>query len=166
MTRPETTVISTTEARLAFSEIMERARYGDERFIVEEYGEPHVVIISVQAYETLLQRVEELEDARDMAQVQGEGVISLHEYGDAEPGSVVYQVFLRRQAAEELGDVPHRHHRQILDSLVSLEKNPRPGSAVAIANDIYRVRVDAWRVIYQVDDDERRVSVGKIARRG
>jgi mRNA interferase RelE/StbE len=48
----------------------------------------------------------------------------------------------------------------------ALALEPRPHGAVRLAGrDDYRVRVGDYRVVYAVDDDERLVTVGRIAHR-
>ncbi len=46
-------VVSATEARIRFGELMRRAVEDRETIIVERGGKPYVVVLSVQAYERL-----------------------------------------------------------------------------------------------------------------
>jgi prevent-host-death family protein len=46
-------VVSATEARIRFGELMQQAVESDEAIIVERRGKPHVVLISVEEYERL-----------------------------------------------------------------------------------------------------------------
>jgi prevent-host-death family protein len=46
-------VVSATEARIRFGELMRRAVEGREPVIVERGGKPHVVVLSVAEYERL-----------------------------------------------------------------------------------------------------------------
>ena len=48
------TVVSATEARIRFGELMRRAVESHEPIIVERGGKSHVVVLSVAAYERLL----------------------------------------------------------------------------------------------------------------
>jgi mRNA interferase RelE/StbE len=52
-----------------------------------------------------------------------------------------------------------------VQALLALRDNPRPSGCRKLFNDIYRVRVGAYRVIYKIDDKSRKVVVDKIARR-
>ena len=49
-------VVSATEARIHFGELMRQAVEGHEAIIVERGGKPHVVVLSVEEYERLLKR--------------------------------------------------------------------------------------------------------------
>jgi len=49
-------VVSATEARIRFGELMKRAVEGQETIIVERGGKPHVVVLSVEEYQRLLKR--------------------------------------------------------------------------------------------------------------
>lgn len=51
----ETTTINATELRTRTREIIERARFKGERFLVRNFGKPVAVIISVEEYAGLLQ---------------------------------------------------------------------------------------------------------------
>ena len=80
MAQRRITTINATDVRKVFGEVIARARYGGEQFIVERGGEPYVAIIGVKQYEDLLQRLEDLEDVRDMIEAQQDERISLHQY--------------------------------------------------------------------------------------
>lgn len=56
----EATTINATELRTRTREIIERARFKGERFLVRNFGKPVAVIISVEEYAGLLQRVREI----------------------------------------------------------------------------------------------------------
>jgi len=49
-------VVSATEARIRFGELMKRAVEGQETIIVERGGKPHVVVLSVEEYQRLRKR--------------------------------------------------------------------------------------------------------------
>ena len=48
---------------------------------------------------------------------------------------------------------------------MALEGNPRPQECEKIVDDIYRIRMGPWRMIYMINDVERWVDIGKIVRR-
>jgi len=60
-------VVSATEARIRFGELMRRAVESRKPIIVERGGKPHVVVVSVQQYEQLLRR-QQHSDWREMVQ--------------------------------------------------------------------------------------------------
>ena len=55
---------------------------------------------------------------------------------------------------------------RIQDAIQSRALNPRPPAALQLLYGVYRIRVGNYRVIYQVDDRERTVEIGRIERRG
>lgn len=50
-------------------------------------------------------------------------------------------------------------------SLRGLADQPWPAGCEKLYDDVYRVRVGNWRIIYIVDGKNRRVEVGSIRRR-
>ena len=76
-----------------------------------------------------------------------------------------YEVLLRRKAEKQLDQVPYADHPRIAQAMLALRDNPRPSGCRKLFDDIYRIRVGAYRVIYKIDDESREVVVGKIARR-
>ena len=65
-------VVSATEARIRFGELMRQAVEGHETIIVERGGKSHVVVLSVEEYERLLKRQQqdEWKTLVDRARVQ------------------------------------------------------------------------------------------------
>ena len=80
MSRRAESTINATDVRKIFGEVIARAKHGGERFIVERGGEPYVAIIGVDQYEDLLQRLEDLEDVRDMIEAQQDERVPLRQY--------------------------------------------------------------------------------------
>jgi len=59
-------VVSATEARIRFGELMRRVTEEQEAIIVERSGKPHVVVLSVAEYERLLAGQEARRDWREL----------------------------------------------------------------------------------------------------
>jgi len=76
-----------------------------------------------------------------------------------------YQVLLRRRAEKQLDRVPYADHPRIVEATLALEDDPRPRGCRKLFDDIYRIRVGNYRVIYKIDDEHKEVVVGKVARR-
>ena len=66
---------------------------------------------------------------------------------------------------KELESLQAPDHRRVLAVLQALAGDPRPPGCEKLYDDVYRVRVGNWRVIYLIDDANRRVDVGGIRRR-
>jgi prevent-host-death family protein len=69
-------VVSATEARIRFGELMRQAVEDHETIVVERGGKSHVVVISVEEYERLLKRQQQSDWKelvhRARAQIQAE----------------------------------------------------------------------------------------------
>ena len=65
----------------------------------------------------------------------------------------------------ELQALQEPDHRRVLTVLQGLAEEPRPSGCQKLYDDVYRVRVGPWRVIYQIDEANRRIEVGGIRRR-
>ena len=77
----------------------------------------------------------------------------------------MYEILLRRRAEKQLDRVPYVDHPRIVKAMLSLGDNPRPPGCRKLVENIYRIRVGDYRVIYKIDDERKEVVVGKIARR-
>jgi len=76
-----------------------------------------------------------------------------------------YEVLLRRRAEKQLDRVPYADHPRVVKAMLALRDNPRPPGCRKLFDDIYRIRVGNYRVIYKIDDERKEVVVGKVARR-
>jgi mRNA interferase RelE/StbE len=76
----------------------------------------------------------------------------------------VYEVLLRRRAEKQLDRVPYVDHPRIVQAMLALRDDPRPPGCRKLLDDIYRMRVGAYRVIYKIDDEREEVVVGEVAR--
>ena len=78
-----------------------------------------------------------------------------------------YDIELNRTAARELEDLDSRLGRRILASIESLSLQPRPrGSRKLVGSEnSYRLRVGQYRVLYQIDDEEKLISVVAVGHR-
>jgi mRNA interferase RelE/StbE len=78
-----------------------------------------------------------------------------------------YRVLLTPAAERQLGKLPPQAREMIAAALVALGGNPRPSGCgkLAGAEDLWRIRVRQYRVIYQILDDQLIVTVVKIGDR-
>jgi len=60
--------------------------------------------------------------------------------------------------------IPYVDHPRIVQAMLALRDDPRPPGCRKLLDDIYRIRVGAYRVIYKIDDERRKVVVGEVAR--
>ncbi len=78
-----------------------------------------------------------------------------------------YEVTLTRTAEKELKGLHPRVRRQISLRLLELEGPARPHDCKRLRGSErdYRVSSGEYRILFEVDDDQRRVSVWRIAHR-
>lgn len=79
-----------------------------------------------------------------------------------------YRVIVPKNVARYLKKLPRGDSARILGVMESLASDPRPpGCAKLKVKDLgeYRVRAGAWRILYDVDDDELVVAVIAVKRR-
>ena len=70
-----------------------------------------------------------------------------------------------RRVEQQIKRLPKEIYPRVKQAVISLEDVPRPPGAVKLKDDIYRIRIGDYRVIYFVDDSRRLAVVVKVARR-
>ena len=70
-----------------------------------------------------------------------------------------------RRVQRELRALHEPDHRRVLSALRALAQEPRPPGCEKLDDDVYRVRLGDWRIIYMVNDEFHRIEVGAIRRR-
>ena len=76
-----------------------------------------------------------------------------------------FEVWLSPAAERDLERVNDPDASRIEKALERLEADARPKGAVKLQNDVFRLRVGDYRIIYFVDDKEKAVVVTHIRRR-
>ena len=78
-----------------------------------------------------------------------------------------YRVVLTPAAERQFGTLSVQAREMIAAALVALGRNPRPSGCAKLAGaeDLWRIRVRQYRVIYQILDDQLIVVVVKIGDR-
>jgi mRNA interferase RelE/StbE len=79
----------------------------------------------------------------------------------------MYLVAYKKSVEKELRAVPAAARKKIVIQIQSLANNPRPNGSAKIcgADNIYRIRQAAYRVVYRVDDGKLTVLIIKIGHR-
>ena len=79
---------------------------------------------------------------------------------------VTFEVRLRSQRVQrELDSLQPPDYQRVAARLRGLTSEPRPRGCEKLYGDIYRVRVGDIRIIYLIDEGNRRIEVGGIRRR-
>ena len=79
-----------------------------------------------------------------------------------------YKLSIKPSAGKELEAVGSKSYRsRIVARIAALAANPRPHGSEKLAgyDDRYRVRQGSYRVVYEIDDDARHVTIYKIGHR-
>jgi mRNA interferase RelE/StbE len=81
---------------------------------------------------------------------------------------VAYELIIESRAEKELHQLRHNpNYRRIQTSVLALADDPRPpGCKKLSVRQAWRIRVGDYRIIYQVSDVVRIVTVQRVAHRG
>jgi mRNA-degrading endonuclease RelE of RelBE toxin-antitoxin system len=82
-------------------------------------------------------------------------------------GQPEFQIRLRsKRVQRELDRLQEIDYRRVLVKLRALAHNPRPQESKKLSDGIYRIRVGDIRIIYYIDEANKRIEIGGIMRRG
>ena len=73
--------------------------------------------------------------------------------------------FVSRRLGRELDSLSRADYDRVTVAILALATEPRPRGSAQLEDDIFRIRVGRYRVIYRIDDEERTVEIGGIRRR-
>jgi len=77
-----------------------------------------------------------------------------------------YGVLILRRASKQLADLPFRDYERVKRSVSALADSPRPQGCLKLTGRAgWRIRVGDYRIIYEVDDPNRTVTVLDIGNR-
>ena len=77
-----------------------------------------------------------------------------------------YELLIKPSAVKELEALQDKERRRVVDKIQGLSEECRPpGCEKLTGHDRYRVRQGVFRILYEVDDDARTVTVVKIGHR-
>jgi mRNA interferase RelE/StbE len=80
---------------------------------------------------------------------------------------VTYRVESAESAEQELLDLPPHEYRRAVKRIAALAQNPRPPGVRKITGrrNSWRIRAGQYRIIYEIDDDRRIVTVKRVRHR-
>jgi mRNA interferase RelE/StbE len=81
---------------------------------------------------------------------------------------VSYSVTILRKVQKELAELPVPVFEIVEQKLLGLRDNPRPVGCKKLKGptDIWRVRSGDYRILYEIDDSAKAVTIIKIGQRG
>ncbi len=78
-----------------------------------------------------------------------------------------YSVLVQRRAQKQIARFPTTVQDRIESSLQALADNPRPPGCLKLQGEEgWRLRVGDYRILYEIDDGKRAVTVLRVAHRG
>lgn len=79
---------------------------------------------------------------------------------------MIYEVLILRRAQKELAGLPKGDYDRLRDAVAAFGENPRPaGCKKLVGREGWRIRSGDYRVIYEIDDVRRKVTVLHIGHR-
>jgi mRNA-degrading endonuclease RelE of RelBE toxin-antitoxin system len=78
---------------------------------------------------------------------------------------MTYTVLFDDPVFDELDQLPANYKRRIFDLIKSLATDPFPAKSKQLEDPLdhlYRIRLDKWRVVYEVDEAEKTVVVVRV----
>ncbi len=80
---------------------------------------------------------------------------------------MTYQIEFVKQAAKQLRALPAQEQERLQPKIDALATEPRPIGVIKLAGEenLYRIRVGDYRIIYSIQDDQLLVLVVKIGHR-
>lgn len=78
---------------------------------------------------------------------------------------MAYVLKLHRDVEKQLSRIPKKQRERVVETMRSLSGKPRPYGCQHLQDELFRVRVGQYRIVYAVFDDEVIVVVCKVARR-
>jgi mRNA interferase RelE/StbE len=75
-----------------------------------------------------------------------------------------WNVQLLPDAIKELAEAPESLRRAAVDLIASFEEDPFPPDCLKLQgwNDLYRVRLEGWRIVYQINARRKTVLVWRV----
>ena len=73
----------------------------------------------------------------------------------------MYEIIFKRQVEKDFRKIDRRYKKAIIEEIEGLGHNPRPTNSRKLTDTemTYRLRVGDYRVIYQIDDKNKIVTV-------
>ena len=76
-----------------------------------------------------------------------------------------YEVLIAASADKELAGMQRMLRQRVIDKFEEISKDPRGTDSKKLDEATYRVRVGDYRIVYHVNDEERRIMVTRIRHR-
>jgi len=77
----------------------------------------------------------------------------------------MFKIRVSRKTQKVLLSITKKDFERIKEKIQMLQNNPRPRGCLQLSKNIYRIRVGRYRIIYQIDDEQKLIHLGKVDRR-
>ena len=79
----------------------------------------------------------------------------------------MYRIVFTSSAAKEFRSLSKQFQQRIRAAIDGLQENPRPDGVKKLSGhqDLYRIRVGQYRVVYEIDDEVRILTVTRVRHR-
>jgi len=80
---------------------------------------------------------------------------------------MIYDIEFTREAAKQFKDLPSQEQQRVKSKIDALSSMPRPAGITKLVNEenLYRIRVGDYRIIYTIQDKQLIILVVKIGHR-
>jgi mRNA interferase RelE/StbE len=79
---------------------------------------------------------------------------------------LTHRLIIPRSAEKEIEKLPSPVRKRVHAKIKSLTEEPyQPGTRKIAGHGIFRVRVGDYRIVYEVDDSQRRVTISRVRHR-
>ncbi len=78
----------------------------------------------------------------------------------------MYKTYLKPKAVKDLDKIPNKYFINIKKKIESLSENPRATGSLKLTNqEIYRIRVGVYRIIYEINDTKQEITISRVRHR-
>lgn len=78
-----------------------------------------------------------------------------------------YKVLIEKRVEKDLKKISKEIQIKIISAILELKNNPKPLNIrkISESNNYYRIRIGDYRVVYEINDKERKVNIFRIRHR-
>ncbi|MEK9149974.1 MAG: type II toxin-antitoxin system RelE/ParE family toxin [Candidatus Desantisbacteria bacterium] len=77
----------------------------------------------------------------------------------------MYRIRYESSVRKELDSIPDRYYQRVEEAIMALGLEPRPFGVKKIRPDDWRIRVGDYRILYEIDDKRKMVTIYRVKHR-
>jgi mRNA interferase RelE/StbE len=80
---------------------------------------------------------------------------------------MAYEIFIEKKAEKDLRRLPKNYQNKIIKKILNLKNDPKPVDArkITSSENYYRIMVDDYRIIYEINYKEKKINIFRIRHR-